>query len=139
MLARYGVNLNREKSEIRFNPPCKLCGYPTRDSDAKPNFMKDLVIDEEEWNGLRLFFILDFGYPLEKQNNLLYVSEEGHDLLLKQGFTNLRMIEAGRIEKAGHGIMKPYREQADYDFWKPEEYVEPLPKPKRKRTVKKKN
>ena len=59
------------------------------------------------------------------------------DLLQKQGFSNLRCIEVGRIEKAGHGKMKPYREQADYDFWKPDEYVPLPPKEKSKKRVKK--
>ena len=97
------------------------------------NFWKDLVIDEEEWNGLKIFGLFEFG-SLLRPSILTCVSEEGCDLLLKQGFTNTKFVEIGRIEKSGHGKMKSHRELADLDFWKPEEYVPPPPK--RKRTKK---
>ena len=130
---RYGVHFNVEKSRNKLLSSCSVCGrtefrrFPWRD---------ELVIDEEEWNGLKLFGLFACNSMLSP-GEILFLSEEGHDELLKQGFTNLKCEEVGRIEKAGHGKMRPYREQADYDFWKPDEFVPPPPKEKPKKRTKK--
>ncbi len=130
---KYGVHLNDEKSDLFRKSNCSLCGDVRYDLFRKANPWEDLVIDEEEWNGLKLFGLFELDNLLFPSQSI-YLSEEGHDLLMKQGFTNVKCVERGRIEKAGHGKMKPYREQADYDFWKPDEYI-PLPpkEPKKRR------
>jgi hypothetical protein len=136
--AKYGVHFNLEKTGVKYEFMCTLCGYkrydPTHDLDFDK---KMIVIDEEEWNGLRLFKIFDLILPIGCMSNAVYISEEGRDLLLKQGFTNMRFREVGRIEKAGTGKMLPYRETTIYPYWKPDEYVEPPIQPKKKKTQKK--
>ena len=128
---QYGVHFNIEKSRNKCLSSCSVCGniqyrkYP----------WNNLVIDEEEWNGLKLFGVFGCGQLLTPGNGV-FLSEEGHDELLKQGFSNLKCVEVGRTEKAGHGKMKPYREQADYDFWKPDEYILPPSKTKLKKQKK---
>ena len=137
---KYGVHLNDEKSGIVRELSCPVCGnvcYDMFQKEYPSDWWKDLVIDEEEWNGLKLFGLFAFGSFLSTGYGV-FLSEEGRDLLMKQGFTNLKCEEVGRIEKAGHGKMKSYREQADYDFWKPDEYVpSPPPKDKTKKRSKK--
>jgi hypothetical protein len=128
---RFGVNMNHEKSRIKYSC-CSVCGQiKGYDENYTDMDKKMYVIDEEEWNGLKMFKIFDIGSPINPATGI-FLSEEGYDLLKKQGFTNWQCEEVGRIEKAGHGKMLPYREEASYDFWKPEEYVEP-PKKKRSR------
>jgi hypothetical protein len=138
--AKYGIHLNLEKTGIKYEFMCNLCGYKRYDPSHRLELKNNkIVIDEEEWNGLRLFKIFDLIHPIIKDNNSVFVSEEGRDLLLKQGFTNMRFREIGRIEKAGSGKMLPYREKTVYPYWKPEEYVEPPVQPKKKTRKKKKN
>ncbi|MDR2344828.1 MAG: hypothetical protein LBE18_02070 [Planctomycetaceae bacterium] len=134
---KFGVNMNLEKSGIKYEFYCSVCGQKTYDENYKLDFRKKMiVVDEEDWNGLKMFTIFDIGSPINPANGI-FLSEEGYDLLKKQGFTNWHCSEVGRIEKAGHGKMLPYREKASYEFWKPEEYVEPLkietPKKKKKK------
>ncbi len=131
---RYGVNINEEKSQKIRKLSCSVCGNIIYDTE-KEYFWNKFVVDEEEWNGLKLFGIFEFGSLLSPGDGV-FLSEEGYDLLMKQGFTNVKCVEVGRIEKAGHGKMKPYREQADYDFWKPDEYIPPPPVENKKRTKK---
>jgi hypothetical protein len=131
VLPRYGVHLNDEKSQIDREISCSVCGCVHYNTWKTNDFWSNLIIDEEEWNGLKMFGIFEFGKFLEPSCGV-FLSEEGYDLLKKQGFTNWQCKEVGRIEKAGHGKMLPYREKASYDFWKPDEYVEP-PKKKRSR------
>jgi hypothetical protein len=119
---------------------CSLCGYKRYDPSHDLEFdRKMVVIDEEEWNGLRLFKIFDLISPIDWGYNSIFVSEEGRDLLLKQSFTNMRFREVGRIEKAGTGKMLPYREKTVYPYWKPEEYVESPVQPKKKTPKNNKN
>jgi len=138
----YGVHINEEKSQKKRLSSCSVCGvihYDTDkifDDDEGDYFWQNFIIDEEEWNGLKLFGVFEFGRLLTSGGGI-FLSEGGHDELLKQGFTNLKCVEVGRIEKAGHGKMKPYREQADYDFWKPNEFVPPPSKEKTKKRAKK--
>jgi len=140
---QYGVHMNDEKSHKTRLSSCSVCGnveyvtkYDAMDESKCEYPWKDFVIDEEEWNGLKLFGVFELDNLL-KPGNGVFLSEEGYDLLMKQGFTNVKCVEVGRIEKAGHGNMKPYRAQADYDFWKPDEYVPQPPKTKpKRRTVK---
>lgn len=133
---RYGVHLNEEKSQKTRLSSCSVCGCLQYERNLWDSWRK-IVVDEEEWNGLKLFGVFELGSMLTPGDGV-YISEEGYDELMKQGFSNLRCREAGRIEKAGHGKMKPYREQADYDFWKPDEYVPPPPKEKPIKQTKKK-
>ena len=140
--ARYGVHMNEEKSQKNRLSSCSVCGHIRYEIKENPDMedgeeycWQNFVIDEEEWNGLKLFGVFEIGRVLIPRG--VFLSEEGHGLLMKQGFSNINCIEVGRIEKAGHGKMKPYREQADYDFWKPDEFVPPPPKEKPKKRSKK--
>jgi len=128
----YGAHFNEEKSRKTRLKNCSFCAY----IEYKQYCWNRIVVDEEEWNGLKLFGVFEVWGRFTPGRGI-FLSEEGHDELLKQGFSNLRCVEVGRIEKAGHGKMKPYREQAHYDFWKPDEYVPPPPKEKPKKRVKK--
>jgi hypothetical protein len=131
--AKYGVHLNLEKTGIKYDFMCSLCGYKRYDPSHSLELKKKMVvIDEEEWNGLKLFKIFDLINPIMKNNNSVYVSEEGYDIMLKQGFTNILFREVGRIEKAGTGKMLPYREETVYPYWKPEKYVNHLLSKRRK-------
>jgi hypothetical protein len=138
--AKYGVHFNLEKTGIKYELMCSLCGYknydPSHDLDLDK---KMIVIDEEEWNGLRSFKIFDMTLPIAGEAHPVYVSEEGRDILLKQGFTNMWFREVGRIEKAGTGKILPYREKTVYPYWKPEEYVESPVQPKKKTPKNNKN
>ncbi|GHT14308.1 hypothetical protein FACS1894170_11210 [Planctomycetales bacterium] len=135
---RYGVHINDEKSCKTRLSSCPVCGhivyharYDINESKCE-YFWKDFVVDEEEWNGLKLFGVFEFGRLLTSGDGI-FLSEEGYNSLIKQGFTNVRCVEVGRIEKLGTAIRKPYRETADYDFWKPDEYVESSIQSKKKR------
>jgi hypothetical protein len=132
VLPQYGVCLNDEKSQIDRKLSCSVCGHIQYNIWKTNDFWSNLIIDEEEWNGLKMFGLFEFGKFLEPSSGV-FLSEEGYDLLKKQGFTNWQCKEVGRIEKAGHSKMLPYREKSSYDFWKPEEYVEPSPQKKRTR------
>ncbi|GHT27806.1 hypothetical protein FACS18942_07580 [Planctomycetales bacterium] len=132
---RYGVHINNEKSHKVQISKCSVCGHIRYDT-TEEYFWNNFVVDEEEWNGLKLFGIFEFGRLLMPGDGL-FLSEEGYELLLHAGLTNIKCQEVGRIEKLGTGIRKLYRETADYDFWKPEEYVE-LPIPKKHSKIKNK-
>jgi hypothetical protein len=120
--------MNIRKSEIQYKSYCSVCGAKEYDENHRLIFDKKMiVIDEEEWNGLKMFAIFDIGYPINRAR-AVFLSEEGYELLMKQGFTNVYCQEVGRIEKAGTGKTMPYREETEYPYWKPNEYVEQLKK-----------
>jgi hypothetical protein len=139
---KFGVNMNLEKSGIQNSVSrCFLCGQMTKwDENYERMFLeKRIVIDEEEWNGLRMFKIFDLGSPIKLTTDI-YLSKEGRDLLMKQGFSNVVCEEIGCIKKAGHGKILRHREIGKYPYWKPETYVEPPPtKRTRKSSTKKIN
>jgi hypothetical protein len=133
VLPKYGVRINDDKLRADRELSCSVCGSVHYNMCDTNDFWSNLIIDEEEWNGLKMFGLFEFGDFFEPSSGV-FLSEEGYDLLKKQGFTNWQCKEVGRIKKAGHGKMLPYRERASYDFWKPEEYVEPPKKKTKRRT-----
>lgn len=81
------VDLDQEASHVELTSSCPACG------DVRYTFRNSgIVIRREKWGGQRMFRITTNG-----RSAATFVSEEGLQLILDAGFSNVAFSEAGEI------------------------------------------
>jgi hypothetical protein len=89
VLPREQVRLNEKASRVRLEVDCPTC------KQAWYTFRREhLVVDAAAWSGQKMFQIVQFA-----PSAATFVTQDGLDLLLSKGFTNIGHSEAGIIRK----------------------------------------
>lgn len=87
MMPTERVSVDEEGSNIRLDIDCKECGQ------KRYTFRREgLAIDSKNWNSPKIFRVAQY-----TRSRAMFVSEQGRDIILRHGFTNVRFSEAGII------------------------------------------